>query len=98
MMVRQMRELSYDTATPLYAASGLLSYNDTNSARCCWTWLPMLRLPLAALRLLSPAAFERVPTPEARAGAPPPRRSLLLLCAALVTSRVFWVHAGVSER
>ena len=26
-----MRKLGYDTSTPLYAASGLLSYNDTNS-------------------------------------------------------------------
>ena len=31
VMVGRMRELRYDGATPLYAASGLLSYNDTSS-------------------------------------------------------------------
>jgi hypothetical protein len=31
VMVGHMRELGYDASTPLYAASGLLSYNDTNS-------------------------------------------------------------------
>lgn len=33
VMVGHMRELGYDASTPLYAASGLLTYNDTSSER-----------------------------------------------------------------
>lgn len=43
-MVGHMRELEYNVSTPVYAASGLLSYNDTNSKCSKHPW-PM---PLGA--------------------------------------------------